>query len=182
MARIPSVAALERRLAALKAREAALATRQKQAPKVGTGQPRPTEMMKYQGLFVPEDFTVRVQGVAVLFFGGATALGLAEPGAEPPLPRGYKPTQVKCSRGVASPTTVTSTLSKKKYLKYTTPATGNTRVSYTCPISATTPISLLTKFKAIATDKKGDIGEYGRIWLDPERPVFSLSGDAPGGP
>jgi len=182
MARIPSVAALERRLAALKARETALATRQKQPPKVGTGQPRPTEMMQYSALFIQNEFTVRVQGVAMLFFGGPAALGLQEPGSDPPLPRGFTPNQVKCLRGVASPTVATATLSKRKYLKYTTAATGNTRVAYTCPISADTSIALMTKFKAIAADKKGDIGEYGRIWLVTEKPVFSLSGDVPGAP
>jgi len=180
MAKIPSIASLERRLAALKARDKAIETRQKQAPKVGTGQSRQIVMADYRCTFLPEFFTVEADKEAVQFFGGLNDLGLQPlDDIHPPLPRGFRPNLIKATRGNSSPTVETSGLTKDKYLKYSISSTGNKRSTYTAPIAALN-ITVVDRFRQIAKAKKSQIGDYGRIWLVIEKPAFSLSAEQGG--
>jgi hypothetical protein len=175
MARIPSTFRLQQRLNELKLREANLKTRAAQERKVGTGQPRPTITLKYKSIFTEEDFLVNAPRAGVTYFGQA-ALGLANPDASPRLPRGFKTAKLIATRGRLTPKTVTSELSRRKYLKYTVDGDGNDRVSYSAPISANSVTALKTQVATIMNAKKDDVGEYGRIWFEPERPVYSTTG------
>jgi hypothetical protein len=180
MARIPSVASLEKRLTHLKTREKNLAARQKSAgDNIGKGQPRPMKTFKYRSIYMATDFTINAPETSVNFF-GQTALGLAAQGADPGAPRGFKPARIKAVKGKSKPTTATSKLSTRRYLKYTIEATTDTQASFTAPVSADTVANLKAKVEAIINDKKGDVGEYGRISFEPERPIFAASGSAGG--
>lgn len=177
MARIPSVAALQRRLNEAKVRETNLKNRQATAePKVGSGQSNPTDPYKYKSIFTDGFFNVRASRPAITFFGGAAKLGLAEPDASPNLPRGFQPAKIRATRGRSRGAEKTAELSKRKYLKYSIDADGETRATYTAPISAATVAALQTTYRTILQDKKDDIGEYGRLVFIPERPLFSSSG------
>lgn len=177
MGSIPSVAALQRRLNDAKAREAALKIRQTTAqPKVGQGQPNPTDPVKYSAIFVEGNYIVNASRAAVAFFGGGAALGLAAPDASPRISRGFAPAKIRATRGRASGVKKTADLSKRDYLKYSIDATGDTRATFTAPISADTVATLRTRFQTVSNSKKDDIGEYGRIAFIPEKPVFSTSG------
>lgn len=182
MARIPTITELQRRLNTLKARETALRARQaaNTGQRVGMGQRRPTESVRYGSPFTGKNYTVNAGKAAVAFFGQLTALGLAAPAGDDRLPRGFKPGQIKATRGKATATKVTAELSGRSYLRYSIEAGTDTQGTYTAPISGATLDSIKTKFTAIAVAKKDDIGEYGRIELIPERPVFSIGGDAGG--
>ena len=180
MARIPSVASLQRRTNELKAREAALKARQQAAPKVGTGQARPTQTAKYKSIFTTEDFTVNAPNAGITFFGGLGALGLAAPDTSQKLPRGFKTAKVTAVRGRSKGAEKTSSLSGRKYLKYSIDADGGAQSTFSAPISADTVAALKTRFQSIITAKKDDIGEYGRISFEPERPIFSASGVSAG--
>lgn len=183
MGQIPSVASLQRRLTEAKTREANLKTRQSTAePKVGGGQANPTDNYKYESIFTEGSFIVRASRPAVTFFGGITALGLVAPDASPGLPRGFKPSKIRATRGRGTPTPKIAELSKRKYLKYSVDADGETRGTYTAPISGNTVLALQNAYKAILTAKKDDVGEYGRISFIPEQPLFSSSGSAAGAP
>lgn len=177
MARRPSIPSLERRVAESRKREAALARRQKAQPRVGTGGRRSMESYTYNSLFTTTNFTVLAPEAGVTFFGGAAALGLDALGTEPALPRGFKPAKIRATVSIAAPTTATSALSGRRYLKYTAAAGGTTRNSYSSPLSADTSVALVALFRAVATAKKAAVGEYGRIWFEPERPIYVVSGD-----
>lgn len=177
MARIPSVASLQRRLTDLKTREAALKQRQATAvPKVGSGQPNPRDNYKYGAIFVDGTYIVKASRAAVTFFGGADDLGLVAPDTSPPLARGFQPAKVRATRGRASGVEKTAELSKRKYLKYSLDASGETRATFTAPISAASASALATRFQTLGNAKKEEIGEYGRLAFIPERPVFTFSG------
>jgi hypothetical protein len=180
MARIPTVAELTRRLNTLKTREANLKARQaaNTGQRVGLGQKRPTESVRYGSPFTGKNYTVNAGKAAITFFGGLTGLGLAAPAGDDRLPRGFKVAQIKATRGKATATKVTAELSQRSYLRYSIEAGTDTQGTYTSPISGATLDSLKTKFTAIANAKKDEIGEYGRLELIPERPVFSIGGDA----
>ena len=179
MARIPSVASLQRRLTEAKTRDAALKTRQATAePKVGTGQANPTDSYKYESIFTDTSFIIKASRPAVTFFGGIAPLGLVAPDASPGLPRGFKPSKIRATIGNAKPEPKTAELSKRRYLKYSKDASTNTRATFTSPISSNTIAGLQAAYKAILTAKKDDVGEYGRIAFIPEQPLFSSSGSA----
>lgn len=184
MARIPSVSELTRRLNDAKAREAALKQRQNNnnGQNIGKGQPRPSESVKYKSIFTAEDLIIIAPSASIQFFGGLAALGLAAPDTSPRMPRGFKPAKIVATvgRGTNKGEIKTADLSKRKYMKYSVDggSTGS-RSSYSAPISGDTPAALKTKFQAIAIAKKDDVKEYGRIWFEPERPVYNVSGDAP---
>ena len=183
MARIPSVASLQRRLTEAKTREAALKTRQATAePKVGSGQANPTDSYKYESIFTDTSFVVKASRPAVTFFGGIASLGLVAPDASPGLPRGFKPSKIRATRGRATPKPTTAELSKRKYLKYSIDAETDARATFTAPISSNTIAGLQAAYKAILAVKKDDVGEYGRIAFIPEQPLFSSSGSAAGAP
>jgi len=182
MSRVPSIAELTRRLNAAKARDAALKTRQQSntGQNVGKGQPRPSESVKYKSIFTDQDFLVTAPSAGIRFFGGLAALGLAAPDASPGIPRGFKTAKIKATigrddnKGVAK----TATLSNRNYLKYTVDANAaGTRGSYSAPVSADTVANLKSKVQAVMVAKKDDVKEYGRIWFEPERPIFVTSGD-----
>lgn len=180
MARIPSVAQLTRRLNDLKQRDAALKIRQQQAPKVGSGQPRPTQTVKYGSIFTGDSLLLNAPRAGINFFGGSAALGLAAPDDSFKAPKGFAPAKIKAVKGRASGKEKTADLSKRKYLKYSIDADGETQASFTAPISADTVATLKTRYQTIARAKADDIGEYGRISFEPERPVYSISGVAAG--
>lgn len=183
MARIPSVASLQRRLTEAKTREANLKTRQATAvPKVGSGQSNPTDSYKYESIFTDTAFVIKASRPAITFFGGIAALGLVAPDASPGLPRGFKPSKIRATLGKATPVPKTAELSKRKYLKYSKDADNDTRATYTAPISGNTVLALQNAYKAILLAKKDDVGEYGRIAFIPEQPLFSSSGSAAGAP
>ena len=72
----------------------------------------------------------------------------------------------------------TATLSNRNYIKYTVDANAaGTRGSYSAPVSADTVANLKSKVQAVMVAKKDDVKEYGRIWFEPERPIFVTSGD-----
>lgn len=177
MARIPSVASLQRRLNEAKVREANLKQRQAtKEPGVGTGQPNPRDNYKYAAIFTDGSYTVKASRAAVAFFGQAAALGLADADASPPIPRGFQPAKIRATRGRLAPIRKVAELSKRPYLKYSQDADGETRHTFTAPISAASADALATRFQTIGRDKRGDIGEYGRLEFIAERPVFTFSG------
>lgn len=177
MARIPSVAALQRRLNEAKTREAALKARQATAePKVGSGQRNPTDPLKYESIFTASAFNVNASRSSVAFFGGIAALGLAAADDSPKLPRGFHPSKIRATRGRAQGVRKVAELSKRPYLKYSVDADNDTRGTYTAPISSNTAAGLQLLYRNILTAKKDDVGEYGRIAFIPERPLFSSSG------
>lgn len=179
MARIPSVASLQRRLNEAKVRETALKARQATAiPRPGSGQSNPTDTFKYESVFITNSFLLKASRPAVTFFGGITALGLAASDTSPGLPRGFKPAKIRAVRGKARPTPEIADLSKRHYLKYSADASGETRATYTAPISSNTAVGLQTLYRNIANSKKDDVGDYGRIAFIAEQPVFSTSGVA----
>lgn len=183
MARIPSVASLQRRLTEAKTRESNLKTRQTTAePKVGSGQSNPTDSYKYESIFTDTAFVIKASRPAVVFFGGIGALNLAAPDASPGLPRGFKPSKIRATLGKASPVPTTAELSRRRYLKYSKDADNDTRATFTAPISGNTVLALQNAYKAILLAKRDDVGEYGRISFIPEQPLFSSSGSAAGAP
>lgn len=178
MARIPTVSELTQRLNNLKTRESALKARQQAnvGQNVGTGQPRPTESVRYFSAFTGRTYTVQAGKAAIAFFGGLGPLGLGPPTGDDGLPKGFHPAQIRASKGKAEGTAVTADLSQRKYLRYSVEAGADTQGTFTAPIAGSTIIEIRNKFEAIATAKKDDIGEYGRIDFIPERPVFSIGG------
>lgn len=182
MARVPSIAELERQLQYARTREAVLATRQKSPPKVGSRGRQPADTFKYQSIWA-DNFVIDTGRSGVAFF-GAAALGLAEPDDSPAAPRGFKPAQIVAVRGKSSPVEKTA-FSGRRYLKYTDDAgSANTtsKTTYRAAISDNTTAGLKTKIRNIMRDKKDDVGEYGRIYFEPERPVFRASGTAAAAP
>jgi hypothetical protein len=183
MAGIPSIAALERQLQYAKAREQKIAARQKQPPKVGSRGRQPKDSVKYDGIFVDASYVLLAPRAGINFFGLGN-LGLTEPDDSDAAPRGFKPAKIIAVRAKSSPTTKTA-LSGRKYLKYTTDASGandTTQTQYSAPISAETVTALKTKIQTIIRDKKDDVGEYGRIYFEPERPIYRASGDGAAAP
>lgn len=177
MAGIPSIASLERQLQYAKQRKARLDARQKQAPKVGSRGRQPRESVKYSSIFDTTDFIVLAPRTGIAFFGGLAALGLAQPDASPAAPRGFKPAKLHATRGKSNPSPKTA-LSGRRYLKYTVDTTGDAQSSFSAPVSADTVTALKTRVQTIIRDKTNDIGEYGRIYFEPERPIYTASGEA----
>ena len=180
MARIPTVAALTRRMNYLKQRDANLKARQQAEPKVGSGQANPMETVKYNSIFTKQAFTLNAPSAGINFFGDLGALGLAAPDDSPRLPRGFKYAKIRATRGRENGTRKVADLSKRPYLKYTVDGDGGTRVSFTAPVSAATAEALSAKVRTLMLAKTNDVGEYGRIWFEPERPIINMSGDTGG--
>lgn len=178
MGKIPSVAELERNLQYRKQRATRLEARQKTPPKVGSGAAVPRDTYKYQSIY-GDNFCINTTRNGVAFF-GATALGLVAPDDSPGEPRGFKPAQMHATLAKTSPTPKTA-ISGRKYLKYSVdPGSKEDRkqASYRAAISDNTASGLKTKIRNILRDKKDDVGEYGRIEFEPERPIFRASGTA----
>lgn len=177
MARIPSVASLTRRLNEAKTREAALKIRQTTAtPNVGGGQPNPRDNVKYTVIFGDGAYIVKASRAAVTFFNGLDDLGLAAPDTSPYAPRGFQPAKVRATRGRANGVEKTADLSKRRYLKYSVDASGETRATYTAPISAISADALGTRFQTLGNSLRTELGEYGRLAFIAEKPVFTFSG------
>lgn len=181
MARIPSVASLTRRLNEAKTREAALKIRQTTAtPDVGGGQPNPRDNVKYTVIFGDGAYIVKASRPAISFFGGFDDLGLAVPDTSPYAPRGFQPAKVRATRGRPNwGVEKIADLSKRHYLKYSIDADGETRATYTAPISAISADALGTRFQTLGTSLRVEIGEYGRLAFIAEKPVFTFSGSGP---
>lgn len=183
MGSIPSIAALERQLTYAKQREQRLTARQQQAPKVGSRGRQPRESVKYSSIFETGDYVISAPRVGIVFFGGLAALGLAEPDDSSRAARGFKPAKILAVRAKADPTRKVA-LSGRPYLKYTVDDTASGQTSYSAPISADSVGTLKTRVQAVIRDKTPDVGEYGRIYFEPERPIYSVSGEgaAPAAP
>lgn len=183
MSSIPSIAALERQLTYAKQRQQRLTARQQQAPKVGTRGRQPRESVKYSSIFEAGDYVISAPRVGIAFFGGLAALGLAEPDDSSRAPRGFKPAKILAVRSKSDPARKVA-FSGRPYLKYTPDDTKAGQISYSAPISADGAATLKTRIQAIMRAKTDDVGEYGRIYFEPERPVYSVSGEgaAPAAP
>lgn len=176
MSSIPSIAALERQLTYAKQRQQRLTARQQQAPKVGSRGRQPRESVKYSSIFETGDYVVTAPRVGIVFFGGKAALGLADADNSSHPPRGFKPAKIIAVRAKSDPTRKVA-FSGRPYLKYTPDDTKSGQTSYSAPISADSTGTLKTRIQAVIRDKTNDVGEYGRIYFEPERPIYSVSGE-----
>lgn len=191
MSRSPSIAELTRRLNAAKARDTALKARQQAntGQNLGKGQARPSETVKYKSIFTSQDFTLNTPKAGITFFAGnlnnLAALGLAAADASPRIARGFRPAKIKATIGREDNKghpTESKLVKGHHYLKYSVDAGQNgVRSSYSAPISGDSTAALKSRFTAIANSKKDNVKEYGRIWFEPERPVFSVDGVVDGG-
>ena len=148
-----------------------------------TTQRRPKSSVKYGATSAPTtEFTIQTSKAGIQFFGGLAALGLADAGADPTSPQGFKPNRIYASIADASPQTVTSKASGLSYIRYAKGTRGsNVQSSFSAAISDTTTptmASVRTKFGTIANAKKDEVGgSYGRIWFEPERLPLVESGN-----
>jgi hypothetical protein len=145
-------------------------------------QRRPKIAVKYAVLSTLAEanlaFTIQASQSGVQFFGGITALGLAEAGTQPAPPRGFKPAQIHAMVADSSPSIVRARPSNRPYTRYGKGARGsNSQYNYTAPVTADTPTALDTKVSAIFAAVKGNLGGgYGRAWYDAEEYPISISG------
>lgn len=177
MGRIPTIAQLERQLQYAKTREQRLDARQKNPPRVGTQGRRPTESVKYSSIYMDSDFVINAPRAGIQFFGGIAALGLAQPDGSPRLPAGAKPAKIIAVRGRSAPKIETATLSGRRYLKYSIDGNDSSQSTFSAPVSADSVAALKTRIQTLMRDKTDDVGEYGRISFEPERPIYSTSGE-----
>lgn len=146
-------------------------------------QRRPKSAVKYGATSAPTTaFTIQGSKPGILFFGGEAALGLADAGADPTAPRGFKPNRIYATIADSSPQVVRAKASNRAYIRYARGTRGsNTQSTFSAPISDTTTptmASVRAKFATVANSKKDEVGgSYGRIWFEPERLPLVESGD-----
>ena len=179
MGRRKSARQIEQDLAYAKAREA-------YKPPLREGgaatQRRPKIAVKYAVLSplaeADSAFTIQASSAGIQFFGGITALGLAEQATDPSEPRGFRPAQVRAMVSDNSPAVVRAKGSNRPYVRYGKGSRdSNSQYNYSAPVTAATPSALDTRVKAIFAAIKPSLGgAYGRIWFEAELYPLSASG------
>lgn len=169
---------LQKRVESRKVRERNLEARRKKGPQPGTRGRRPNQEVAYKTIYAESTvYIITADSKPITFFGGIGPLGLVEPIATHGYaPRGFRPAQIRATRGRATPTAVNNELAGGKRLEYRAQSTGEAQATLTAPISAADGPALKGKFLGLAKSKASDIGEYGRVDFIPEKPFFSFVG------
>lgn len=169
---------LQRRVEARKTRSRNLEARRKKGPQPGTRGRRPNQEVAYKTIYAENTtYIIKADSKPITFFGGLSALGLAEPTAQNGYaPRGYHPAQIRAIVGRATPTPVENKLAGGRRLEYRAASTADAQATYTAPISATDGPALKGKFLGLARGKASAITENGRMDFIPEKPHFSFIG------
>jgi hypothetical protein len=174
-----TVQQLQAQLDAAKRRDAYVAPQRAE----GTAtQRRPKSSVKYGSTSkASTDFSIETSKAGIAFFGGLTALGLADAATDPTSPRGFRPNRINAMIADSSPQVVRAKASNRAYTRYARGSRGsNTQSTFSAAISdITTPTtaSVRTKFATVADSKKDEVGgSYGRIWFEPERLPLVESG------
>jgi len=184
MARLKTVAQLQRQLRYAEARKAALEARQQQEPKLGTGQKNPRSTVGYVSVYTGQLLLLQAPTAGLEFFGGEAALGLvvgAELAEASQAPRGFKYGRVKATIGRPEGVEKRSELSNRPYLAYGVDASGTARNSYSAPVSGrgssgeVDVSQLMDRVDAIFQAKAGAVGAYGRLWFEGEQPLYARS-------
>lgn len=124
------------------------------------------------------NYTVQVSTNALQFFGGLAALGLADAEDHPNMRSNDSPAQIHATVADTSPTRLRAQGSNRPYIRYAQGTRGSgVQSSYTSAISGDTPLALRNRFQTAADSVKARLGgEYGRVWMEPERILFVESG------
>ncbi|MHC5827071.1 MAG: hypothetical protein ACYT04_67165, partial [Nostoc sp.] len=150
MSRRKSASYLEQQLKYAKAREAYKPPQREE----GTAtQRQPKVAVKYAVLSplaaASAAFTIQASKEAIAFFGGDTALGLAEAATDPEAPRGFKPARIMAMKSDSSPAVVRAKVSGRAYTRYGAGTRGGgTQYNFTAPITSDTPANLKAKILA----------------------------------
>lgn len=148
----------------------------------GTIRKHPKTPVKYGVLIgtADEALTVQASTAGLAFFGGLAALGLADAAGDPRIATGSHPNLIKATVGDATPQRVRAKGSNRPYIRYAQGARGSgVQSTFSAPISAATGTALRTKFNTVADSVRTKLGgNYGRVWLEPERIVLTESGGA----
>jgi hypothetical protein len=169
MGRRKSVAELQRQLQYAQAR--ANYTRPPREEGSATRR-QPKIACQYQSMFdTTQQFTIQASQAAVTFFGGLTALGLADASTDPVPPTAFNPALIKAMIADSSPSVVRAVGSNRPYTRYGKGARNSgSQYTFSAPISADTAAGMRTKFNTVSQAKKSAVGgTYGRIWFEPER-------------
>ena len=189
MARI-SIAVLERELEYARKREAYLRSTTARPVKL-TVDKRPKTLVGYRSSLIEVGVgtaLIKIQASApsLLFFGGATPLGLIENSTTNldlaiPSPRNFKPAQIRVTVGDTTPSVKTAKGSGRRYIKYSANSAGEAQSAYSSPVckndAANTPDEQQTQAETLAGSAviKAKLGsEYGRVYFVPEKFTSSL--------
>jgi hypothetical protein len=176
MSRIRSVATLTKELEFATARQTYYST-----PRAGktTVEPNPKDIYIYTSSTYKignNNALLKLQAsVASVEKFGLEALGLKE-GSDTSaanagrVPRGFKPAKVRGIIGADSPVARVSPVSGRRVIKYNAASTGNSRSSYTAPISAASDNAQRILFNSIVEAQATEFktAGYGRLYFDPE--------------
>lgn len=182
-----SIAVLERNLEYARKREAWL--KRTDRPVKQSVDRRPKVLVGYRSSLVQLSassalFKIQASEPSVIFFGGATLLGLvANTGTAlddaTAAPRGFKPAMIKATVGDATPSVRIAAGSTRRYINYAANAAGSAQAHYSSPVSKVDTIvtgeeqndTALARAAAINSSLGGD---YGRVSFVPERFTQSL--------
>jgi hypothetical protein len=123
-----------------------------------------------------------VPQAGLTFFGGITAVGLADPDTDPRPAPGFRPNIIHAMVADASPSVERARGSNRPYIRYARGSRGsNTQSTFSCAFQDAginpTAAGTRTKFDQLATAKKDEVGgAYGRIWAEWERLPTAQSG------
>lgn len=156
------------------------------ADTAGVSQRRPKRAVQYNSILIPRAYTVQASEAGLTFFGGLTALGLADDEDDGPAPRGFKPAQIHAMQADATPQPITARASGRRYIRYARGTRGSSvQSTFSAPISGTgtsaTVGDVKTKYETISNAKASTVGAYGRIWLTWEQLPLASSGTGGGG-
>ena len=188
-----SIAVLERNLEYARKREAYLRSTVAR-PVKATVDKRPKTLVGYRSSLIEfggGTALIKIQASvpSLVFFGGATPLGLLEnTTAAPtaldlaiPSPRNFRPAQIKVTVGDATPQVKTAAGSGRRYIKYSALSAGGAQSAYSAPVCkndpANTPDEQQTQAEALAISApiKAKLGgDYGRVYFVPEKFTSSL--------
>lgn len=119
---------------------------------------------------------VQASAAAVTLFGGATALGLVDPGSVSASigkkAKEFTPAKVHAMKGATTPTASVSPWNTR-VIKYSATTTGTAQAHYVAPISGDATSlydEVAAKAGTIHTAIKANLGseDYYRFWLSPE--------------
>lgn len=175
MGRRKSVAQLQRQLKYAQARAKYVPPEREPG---GSVQRRPKTPVRYQAIFDSGSafYSVQTSSPGIAFFGGIAALGLAADAGDPRL--GGRPNMIKATVADGTPTRVRALPSGRSYIRYAAGSrNSNTQVSFSAALSADTATAVRTRFNTVADSIKSKLGgDYGRVWLEPERLKIVESG------
>lgn len=140
---------------------------------------RPKSPVKYDAVSQANtSYTVQASTAGLQFFGGAAALGLADAENQPGMRPGDNPAMIKATVADGTPQRLRAQGSNRPYIRYGSGNRGGgTQYSFSSPISADTPLALRNRFRTVSDSVRGRLGgEYGRVWMEPERLLLVESG------